>query len=106
MYNQMPYSMYNPNIQYSPVNQVMQKSPGLLGGLSKKTFNWDGFLNNAQKTLNVINQAMPIYNQVKPMFKNMGTIFKIMNELNASSASVAPATVASATAANTPTFFA
>lgn len=73
--------------------------PNNILGLTKK-FNWDSFLNNTQRTLNVINQAMPIYNQVKPMFKNMGTIFKVIGELNT------PDVVNTVEKNNTPQFFA
>lgn len=79
MYNQIPYSMYNP-ANYSSLG-LSTGSNNLLG-LGKKAFSWDIFLNNAQRTLNVINQAMPIYNQVKPMFKNVGTVFRVIGELN------------------------
>lgn len=93
MYNQFPYSYYNP---YNISNNT------LLGSLGKKTFNWDSFLNNAQRTLNVINQAMPIYNQVKPMFRNMGTIFKVIGELN----STPTTNLNNSTNNNSPSFFA
>ena len=109
MYNNFPYSNFNPGIISS--FQPSSNGIGSLLGISKKAFNWDSFLNNAQRTLNVINQAMPIYNQVRPMFRNMGTIFKVIGELNSApvvSNTVAP--VASSTAANiaasTPQFFA
>lgn len=81
MYNQFPYSGFNPN-SFSAMQSPGSSGIGSLLGISKKAFNWDSFLNNAQRTLNVINQAMPIYNQVRPMFRNMGTIFKVIGELN------------------------
>lgn len=87
MYNHFPY-----NYPYN--NSIMST-------FNKKPFSWDNFLNNAQKTLNVINQAMPIYNQVKPMFRNMSTVFKIMGELNS-----APTVSTATTTTNTPQFFA
>ena len=96
MYNQFPYTY-----PYSSF-QIPTNSGGLLG-LAKK-FNWDTFLNNTQRTLNVINQAMPIYNQVKPVFRNMGTIFKVMGELNSSAPVASTASISSA-ASNTPQFF-
>ena len=95
MYGQFPYSYYGAN----PMNALGNTSSLL--NLTKR-FNWDGFLNNAQRTLNVINQAMPIYNQVKPMFKNMGTIFRVIGELNSAPAA---STVASAAPSSTPQFF-
>lgn len=111
MYNQFPYSNFNPSA-FSGI-QTSPNSSGLGGllGLSKKSFNWDSFLNNAQRTLNVINQAMPIYNQVKPMFRNMGTIFRVIGELNSTGAATATAattsaSTAAATSASIPQFFA
>lgn len=88
MYNQFPYSGFNPN-SFNALQNTPSGGISSLLGLSKKSFNWDSFLNNAQRTLNVINQAMPIYNQVRPMFRNMGTIFKVIGELNSGPASVA-----------------
>lgn len=100
MYNQFPYQGFN----YSPFAsmQAPTKSGGLgsLLGLSKGKFNWDSFLNNTQRTLNVINQAMPIYNQVRPIFKNMGTIFRVIGELNGVGALSSTSTVANAVGAN------
>ena len=78
MYNQYPFS----SMSYMPYNSISSPTTSGLLGRGKKAFNWNGFLDNAQRTLNVINQAMPIYNQVKPMFRNMGTVFKVIGELN------------------------
>ena len=114
MYNQFPYSSFNS----SPFGTMPTSNSGGLGGLlglSKSKFNWDSFLNNTQRTLNVINQAMPIYNQVRPIFKNMGTIFRVIGELNsagagataAASTGAATTTASAATASvNIPQFFA
>lgn len=110
MYNNFPYSSFNPSMLNSfqpPTNNGI----GSLLGISKKTFNWDSFLNNAQRTLNVINQAMPIYNQVRPMFRNMGTIFKVIGELNSTpviNSATTPAITNATTSisAATPQFFA
>ena len=109
MYNQFPYSGFNPNT-FNTFQSAPSSGIGSLLGLSKKTFNWDSFLNNAQRTLNVINQAMPIYNQVRPMFRNMGTIFKVIGELNSApavstAASTASSTAATTVATSTPQFF-
>ena len=108
MYNQFPYSNFNPGILNSLQPQTSSGIGSLLG-ISKKAFNWDSFLNNAQRTLNVINQAMPIYNQVRPMFRNMGTIFKVIGELNstpiANSTTSIPQTVTANAAISTPQFF-
>lgn len=56
--------MYN---QYNPY----QISTGT------KRINWGNILNNTQKTLNVINQAIPIIYQVKPLVTNARTLFRI-----------------------------
>lgn len=42
-----------------------------------KRINWGNILNNTQKTLNVINQAIPIIYQVKPLVTNVRTLFRI-----------------------------
>lgn len=111
MYNNFPYSNFNPSM-FNSFQSPSTSGIGNLLGISKKTFNWDSFLNNAQRTLNVINQAMPIYNQVRPMFRNMGTIFKVLGELNSSpiaSSTVAPIIESNAvtnTITSTPQFFA
>ena len=62
MYNQYPYSSFAPST-YNMMQPASSNPSGIgsLLGLGRKNFSWDGFLNNAQKTLNVINQAMPIY---------------------------------------------
>ena len=50
----------------------------LTGGLSgARGINWGGLLNNASRTLNVINQAIPIVKQVGPMYNNMKSMLKI-----------------------------
>ena len=41
-----------------------------------------GFLDGAQKTLGVINQAIPIIHQVGPMITNAKTMFKIADVIN------------------------
>lgn len=110
MYNQFPYSGFNPST-FNTFQNAPSSGIGSLLGLSKKTFNWDSFLNNAQRTLNVINQAMPIYNQVRPMFRNVGTIFKVIGELNSAPAALVPTasstatTTAATSAISTPQFF-
>lgn len=50
--------------------------------LSKTKWNWNGILNNTQRTLNIINQAIPIINQVKPIYTNARTAFKVLSALN------------------------
>jgi hypothetical protein len=109
MYNQFPYSSFNP--VGSSVGQLGNTSRlGGLLGLGKGAFNWDGFLNNAQRTLNVINQAIPVYNQVKPVFKNVGTVFRVIGELsksnNTSSSKEKGVQTKETTTTNGPQFFA
>ena len=69
-----PY-MYN-NIRFN--NASSFGKIGLFGGLFKK-FNLSSFLTGANKTLNVVNQAIPIYYQIKPMVANAKTMFKVIN---------------------------
>ena len=65
--------MYN---QFNPYQM-----PGT--GLSAlKRVNWSNILNNTQKTLNVINQAIPIIYQVKPLVSNARTLFRIADAVN------------------------
>ena len=49
--------------------------------LSLKKINWSNILNNTQKTLNVINQAIPVYYQVKPIWSNAKTMFRMVNAI-------------------------
>lgn len=44
-----------------------------------KKINWSSLLNNTQKTLNIINQAIPIVYQVKPILNNAKTMFKVIS---------------------------
>lgn len=106
MYNQIPYSFYNPG-NYATLGLSPSTTSGI-AGLAKKGLNWSSFLNNAERTMNVINQAIPIYNQVKPMFRNMGTVFKVIGELNSAPAAstVSSASSIASSAAQGPQFFA
>lgn len=84
MYGQMPYMIPNaflsnaPNAGALASNTANAASSGL-GALLKK-INLSSILSNAQKTLNVVNQAIPLYYQVKPVFKNLKTLGKIGKE--------------------------
>lgn len=49
-------------------------------GMPKLNFNWAGFLTNAGKTLNVVNQAIPVFYQIGPIYRNVKTMFKVANE--------------------------
>ena len=73
--------MYNNPMYYNnfyPYNTNMLKK-GF--GLGFKKINWSNILNNTQKTLNVINQAIPVYYQVKPIWGNAKTMFRMVNAL-------------------------
>ena len=54
------------------------------GGFFKSLANikWGTILNNTQKTLNVINQAIPVYYQIKPICSNLKSFGKIMSAFN------------------------
>lgn len=76
----MPYFNMYPNMisNIAPIsNQAV--SSGFFSRLLKG-FNWGSILNNTQKTLGLINQAIPVIKQVTPVMKNAKTIFKVMNE--------------------------
>lgn len=74
MFNQVPY-MAAGNI--IPSGNIAAGSASIL-----RKINWSTLLSNAQKTLNVVNQAVPLYYQVKPVFKNMKAISKIGKEFS------------------------
>ena len=47
-------------------------------GLSAfRSINWTGLINNASKTLGVVNQAIPLVRQVGPMVNNMKSMIKV-----------------------------
>ena len=66
-----------PNQFYTPNNTMMP--------INKKSINWSSLLNNTQKTLNIVNQAIPIVYQVKPIINNARTMFKVAGELSKTS---------------------
>ena len=53
-----------------------------IGRSIRSGINWSNILNNTQKTLGIINQAIPVFYQVKPMFNNLKTMFRVANEIN------------------------
>lgn len=73
--------MYNNN--FYPYQNYGINNSNALGRLSKLStkakFNWSNILNNTQKTLNIINQAIPVFYQIKPIYNNAKTIFKVIN---------------------------
>jgi len=42
-----------------------------------RSFNWGGFINNASKTLGVINQTIPLVRQVGPMVNNVKSMLRV-----------------------------
>ena len=72
--------MYNYNNFFPYQNDL---NNNILGKRYKtfKKINWTNILNNTQKTLNVINQAIPVYYQVKPIIGNAKTMFRMINSL-------------------------
>lgn len=75
MYNNPMY--YNSFFPYQD-NNILRKGFGMK---SLHKINWSNILNNTQKTLNVINQAIPVYYQVKPIWGNAKTMFRMVNAL-------------------------
>ena len=76
MYNNPYYYNYYP---YSRP-YFNNKRPSLGDMFSK--IKWGTILNNTQKTLNVINQAIPVYYQIKPIASNLRSFGKIMSAFN------------------------
>ena len=76
MYNN-PY-LYN-NYPYQGNN--LFRRGNIFNQFKGKKFNWTNILNNTQKTLNLINQAIPVYYQVKPIYNNAKTMFRMVNAL-------------------------
>lgn len=81
MYNNPMY--YNNFFPYNHQanNNLLKKG---LGFLSLRNINWSNILNNTQKTLNVINQAIPVYYQIKPIWGNAKTMFRVIGALKTS----------------------
>lgn len=96
--------MYNNPIYYHNFfpyqnNSILRKSFG-----SIKKINWSNILNNTQKTLNVINQAIPVYYQVKPIIGNAKTMFRMVNALKDNDATINNQEIKKETS-NGPVFF-
>lgn len=69
---------YGPYMGF-PYYQVPTSSGGLFSRLFSN-ISFSGILNNTQKTLNIVNQAIPVIKQVKPVVNNAKTMFKVLNE--------------------------
>ena len=76
MYNN-PY-LYN---NFYPYNNNILRRGNIFNSLKGHKFNWSNILNNTQKTLNLINQAIPVHYQVKPIYNNAKTMFRMVNAL-------------------------
>ena len=68
-------------------------------------FNWKNILNNTQKTLNVLNQAVPLFYQIKPIYNNAKTMFKVAHIINSPSSSNTTSEKKENTEQNNPIFF-
>lgn len=67
------YNQYN-NMGMWP-NNYYQNYP-------KRNINWNNILNNTQRTLGIINQAIPIVYQVRPLINNARTLFRVASAIN------------------------
>jgi len=72
--------MYGMSNMY-PSFMTATRGPGLFSSLRGASLfrgiNWGGLLNNAQRALGVVNQAIPLVRQVGPMFNNMKSMLKL-----------------------------
>lgn len=83
MYNGMYYNNFFPYQNMNMPTTGVSSKKGLLSGLfGLSRINWGSLLNNTQKTLNVINQAIPVYYQIKPIYNNARTMFKVMGAMS------------------------
>lgn len=79
----MPYGMnYGMPLGMGLRRSSMVPKTGLLGRLggvtgAVKGINWGGLLNNASRTLGVINQAIPVVKQAGPMLNNMKSMMRL-----------------------------
>lgn len=64
------------------INMYNQYNMGLPNYMPRRGINWNNILNNTQRTLGIINQAIPIVYQVKPLFNNARTLFKVASAIN------------------------
>lgn len=74
MFNSVPYAMGGMTRAGAAA-----RGTGMLSklGLAGKSINWGGLLNNASKTLGVVNQAIPLVKQAGPMFNNMKSMMRL-----------------------------
>ena len=66
----------------SPMLGITNSTPKGIGVFSRitngiRSVNWGGLLTSANKTLNVVNQAIPLVRQAGPMVNNMKSMLKV-----------------------------
>ena len=59
-----------------------QYNMGMPNYMPRRGINWNNILNNTQRTLGIINQAIPIVYQVKPLLSNARTLFRVASAIN------------------------
>lgn len=70
------YNNFNPYLG----NNILRKG-NFFNSIKFHKINWSNILNNTQKTLNLINQAIPVYYQIKPIYNNAKTMFRMLGAL-------------------------
>ena len=74
-----PNNFYIPaqTMRFMPNGLMMNpsRSGGILSSL--KSINWGNLLNNANRTLNVVNQTITLVRQAGPMLNNMKSMIKL-----------------------------
>lgn len=73
-------NFYNPYFGIPSFGVTPSVSRGLFSGALRRGINWGSILNNTQRTLGLINQAIPVVKQVSPIVNNAKTMFRVMNE--------------------------
>lgn len=73
-----PYYMMAPYTSLATAPAKTGLLSNLIGGI--RGISWGSILNNTQRTLGIINQAIPVVKQVTPVMKNAKTMFRVMNE--------------------------
>ena len=59
-----------------------QYNMGIPNYMPRRSINFNNILNNTQRTLGIINQAIPIIYQVKPLLSNTRTLFRVASAIN------------------------
>ena len=71
----MPLGMGLRGSSLVPKTGILGRLGGVTGAV--KGFNWGGLLNNASRTLGVINQAIPVVKQAGPLLSNMKSMMRL-----------------------------